>query len=182
MSYGIFKKLKYTQQQINGARWPYLLHHVKFQCVKLKSKVVHDNLNGGAHSTEKTEICEIVKQGKNCTDTTCKHYAWKVKDEKLQQNLDAWIKVRNDLLVNYFWIFRKYRDLKEYKAASELVKQKSRERLHYVCTRVYDLGSEDSDAESVQQNESNLQQVTKEYNDAVALCKAARAKFWGRKK
>lgn len=176
------RRVKEAQQQINGAWWTYWVHHLKFQCVKLKSEVVHDNLNGGAHAMEKTKICEIAKQGKNCANTKCEHYVWKNKDEKLQQNLDECIKARNDLLVNYFWFFRKCRELKEYQAAKELVKQKSRERLHNVCTRVCDLGDEDFDSEPVQQNVQNSQRLLKEYNDAVALCNEARAKFWGRKK
>lgn len=174
--------LKEEQQQINGAWWTYWLHHLKFQCVKLKSEVVHDNLNGGAHAMEKTKICEIAKQGKNCANTKCEHYVWKNKDEKLQQNLDECIKARNDLLVNYFWFFRKCRELKEYQSANKLVKQKSRERLHYVCTRVYDLDAEDSDAESVQQNDADMQRVAEEHEAALAQRKAARAKFLGRKK
>ena len=177
--YGRLKKLKLAQHYVNGAWWAYLMHNKNFRCIK--PKTVYDNLNGGAHVTG-TKECEIAKQGKLCTDKNCEHYPWKVKNDKLRQALDESIKLRNDLLVSYFWFFRKCRELKEYQAAKELVKQKSRERLHYVCTRVYGLDAEDSDAESVQQNDADMQRVAEEYEAALAQRKAARAKFLGRKK
>lgn len=175
-----FKDIKVAQTKVKQLR-----HQIKdakrnFHCVKETTEVVVDNLSGGAHIYNSASAkCPAFNSDRLCERQDCKNYEWAKTYIALVKELSDARKVRNDLLVKYFWVFKKYRQLKEYMKLNDLAKLKNREYLHHVCETVY---LDDADDDVKQKKQQEVSMAAKAYETAVFQRDIARARFWGRKK
>lgn len=168
----VLQELQKVQHSVKDARRAYRQHNKRSECLQLD--VVNDCLNGGAHING-TKKCEQYHIGKTCDNKNCEHYAWKAKNEELYQNLLELIEIRNDFLIKYFWIFKKYRQFKIYKQANKFVIQKRREYWNSAGADFCDAGGEDAIKQS-------LQSTYEAYRNAMLQRNEARAEFFGRNK
>lgn len=149
-----------------------------FRCFQEPSEIVVDNFSGGAHiPSTPLKKCDAFNLNGLCEKTNCKNYEWARGYIVLIERLRHARCARNDLLVEYFWICRKYRELQICRNLSHQADLKRREAFHKYCKTLYDM-----DDEVARQNEKDLQVAHNAYELILGEYNAARAKFFGRSK
>ena len=167
-----------VQSEIKRLRRKLRMANHNFHCVTNPVTVVVDSFSGGAHVSDVPQKkCDVFNMNELCKKTNCKNYDWAKSYINLVTRLDKARNVRNDLLVEYFWICRKYHELKVYRNLSRQADLRRREAFHQYCETLYD-----ADDEVAQKNDEKLKVAHDAYEAAVEQCNAARAKLFGREK
>lgn len=172
------QKIRAEQANVRDARRKLRAKKHNFKCVEEVVYAKIDDFSGGAHTISAVVgKCGLFQKGKLCANKSCKNYGWLCGYVPLYKGLQAARKKRNNLYVEYFWIFKKISQFKTYKKWDKVAKSARKSVFHWYCKTLYN-----DDSDQLARDEKISRIVGDAYEEILKRRDAARAEFFGRKK